>query len=349
MSDSVLIYDHDGLEKGFEKLIQAVNLVKNIANNEVDKLKAQLDIPPVQQFTPLFLGAISLSLETISYSDDRYVYLYIGDQECRKWLCERGLITFVNQHPKFKLTEKDINRLYAIIDALAEHDKPIHEENIQKRETNKRIQFALESLFKRIGIPLRYYGPVSKRSKREDWITYGWFKELMQLIPVNYQDNRLEQLIKKHKELIDKWYKEELQRIEEKKVAMEKEKQEKERTRQLVLLLTKYGLDLQCDWEDLLQEIIRKNKYLRLAYYLEENRNDWTCGYEYAEEGLSTFEVENDFDQKIYDEVSNLIETTSEFPDGRFFRDTYNALYSLVEEQDKELYEDYWAVRSMIY
>ena len=45
MSDSVWIYDHDGLEKGFEKLIQAANLVKNIANNEVDKLKAQLDIP----------------------------------------------------------------------------------------------------------------------------------------------------------------------------------------------------------------------------------------------------------------------------------------------------------------
>jgi hypothetical protein len=80
--------------------------------------------------------------------------------------------------------------------------------------------------------------------------------------------------------------------------------------------------------------VLKKNKYLRLAYYLEKNRNDWNDGYDFAETGLDGFTIENGTDQEIYDEIQGLIDNWNN--DGRVFRDctwNYSVLYQLVGPQ----------------
>lgn len=79
------------------------------------------------------------------------------------------------------------------------------------------------------------------------------------------------------------------------------------------------------------KNVLRKDKYLRLAYYLEKNRGDWSNGYDYAEEGLKGFRIESDIDISIADEIDILM--SDDDVDGRVFRDckyNYNFLKTLV-------------------
>ncbi len=336
MSNSVLIYDSDKLDISFEKLIQAINIIKNNANNEINKLKSQLEIKPIQKFSPLFLENISIRLENYNWAP-KYVKIFFS-QECNRWLKEnkKDIIT------EIQLTEQGIQNAFKIIDIIAEHDKSIHEENIIKKRSNKETYIALSNLLDRIGIQSKYYGYPSKRSRNKEWITYNWVHEIFSQIPCNYDENLLEKLVKKHKDEIQQIYNDEIKRIEEEQKKKEAEQHEKERNKKLALLFAKYDLDLNCDWEDLLEIVISKNKYLNLAYYLERNRGDWSNGCNYAIIGLHNFKIENELDQKIYDDIRGCIDNWD--GDGRVFRDcqyNYSVLYNMAAEQEPDLYKDF--------
>ena len=76
--------------------------------------------------------------------------------------------------------------------------------------------------------------------------------------------------------------------------------------------------------------ILKQDKYLRLSYFLRKNRNDWSEGPYFAERGLDGFEIANERDQIIFDQLSDLIEDWD--GDGRVFRDctwNYEAIQSL--------------------
>lgn len=99
------------------------------------------------------------------------------------------------------------------------------------------------------------------------------------------------------------------------------------------------------EYQKKLEFILSKNKYLHLAHYLQKNRGDWSDGYSYAETGLENFSIESDTDQKIYDEIKELIDDW-DF-DGRCFRDcnwNYSVLFGMVD--DKDLMTDYEFITS---
>jgi len=84
-----------------------------------------------------------------------------------------------------------------------------------------------------------------------------------------------------------------------------------------------------------IEATLLKNKYLRLAYYLNKNRNDWSDGHSYAESGLSGFAVEKQIDSDIYNDISSYIDDGWD-GDGRVFRDckyNYTVLYGMVEDK----------------
>jgi hypothetical protein len=60
---SILFYDSDSVEKSFDKLKQAVNDIENKVNNEINNLKSQLEIKPIQRFEPLFLEYAKYQIE----------------------------------------------------------------------------------------------------------------------------------------------------------------------------------------------------------------------------------------------------------------------------------------------
>jgi hypothetical protein len=93
--------------------------------------------------------------------------------------------------------------------------------------------------------------------------------------------------------------------------------------------------------------IVSKNKYLCLAYWLEQNRNDWNDGYSFAETGLDSFTIETETDELIYKDIQSYMDDWG--GDGRVFRDcewNYGVLYGMVE--DEELMKDFETVQKFI-
>jgi len=334
---SVWLYDSDSLDKNWNNLKEAIDFMQNKTNAEIDKLKSQLEIKPIERFDVLFLEGVKVStwVDSSWYSKRKYIRIDYSE-ECNKFLKTQNIHSegTWSGYRFFSISEDGLKSAYEFIDTLAEFDKEKHQNNIVKCKSNNETYTALMNLLERIGISNK-------------WIYYNWQSEISGQIPRTYSSSYLSDLVKKHKDSIQKIYDTEMKKIEEEKRKAEEEKKLKEQNRKLALLLAKYDLDLDCDWNDLLDEVINKNKYLRLAYYLEKNRNDWNNGCSYAEIGLNGFEVESDKDQEIYDDIIHYIYNWGDYMDGRCFRDckyNYSELYGIVAEQDPDLYKDFQVI-----
>ncbi|MDD3172039.1 MAG: hypothetical protein PHO86_06935 [Bacilli bacterium] len=357
MGDSVWIHDTDKPEKMFSELMKGFSLIQKSVDNEISTLKSQLEIKPIQQFNLLFLNSLSIRLITDNswYNDRKYIRFDYGD-ELNKWIQTNNEIGALSRkydsvwkYSEFSFTDDYLDKMYKIIDIIAERDKTIHEENIEKRESNKLTSSALSSLLERIGISKKYYGYSSKKKKDKEWLTYEWVGQVFNQIPTIYPDTKLDELIKLCKEKIKKYYDDEVKRIKEEEAKKQAELKLKEENKKLALLLAKYDLDLTQDWEDLLDIVINKNKYLYLAYYLEKNRGDWNDGYSYAETGLDNFTIENELDQDIHNDIYSYIEDWG--GDGRVFRDcnyNYSYLYGIVADLEPDLFKDFQVIKENV-
>lgn len=339
----ISFYDSDNLEKDFDNLRNVITSVQNKVNYEINTLKSQLEIKPIQKFIPLLLESIKVNKwEENDCCLNEIKIRFDFNEKCSKYLKSKGFnvrSAWDNYYIKFSINEEGLNKAKEIIDILAEKDLETHNQNIEKCASNNETYSALMNLLKRIGISKEYLGYRANRNKQKEWITYNWVSEISSQIPRDYSKSKLEDLSKKLKYDIQLIYDNEIEVVKRKQ-------KEKEKNKKLALLLAKYDLDLDNDWEDLLHVIIAKNKYLYLAYWLERNRGDWSDGYHYARLGLEGFNCESELDNEIYYCIKSCIDDWD--GDGRVFRDceyNYSVLYGIVEKNNPDLYKDFCVVR----
>lgn len=123
---------------------------------------------------------------------------------------------------------------------------------------------------------------------------------------------------------------------------IEQDRKRKERDATVAVLGSKYGLPLTVEYNEVLAAILEKDKYLRLAHWMERNREDWNDGSHYADIGLRTFAVETDQDREVYRDIDGYI--TDWEGDGRIFRDcewNYSRLFEIAREREPEVFLDY--------
>jgi hypothetical protein len=98
-----------------------------------------------------------------------------------------------------------------------------------------------------------------------------------------------------------------------------------------IALSVKYGVDpIDGNTDDIREAILSKDKYIRLAYYLYKNRQDWNEGTSYAATGMNGFTVETATDELIVADIQPRIDDWD--GDGRTFRDAewgYDAIFAL--------------------
>ena len=227
-----------------------------------------------------------------------------------------------------------------------EESKPLVAENQAICDENRRIVTALIQSIENAGIPGRVEvvvsGPRAMRTKREmqeaPWKSLGGRVRQTDYWPES--ERRYKEFLAR----VAKWQEE----IDAKKKAEEREQAKKRETieaesRRITLCL-KYGADpVKTSLYDLREMLLRKNKYLHLAYFLEKNRGDWNDGPSYAEAGLNGFTIETPDDQLIYDDINGSIEDWQ--GDGRVFRDcTWNYGRIYAEFVPAELRADFEAL-----
>jgi hypothetical protein len=116
--------------------------------------------------------------------------------------------------------------------------------------------------------------------------------------------------------------------------------EEKKKEIAFVDLCRDLGVDpLTTTSDDLLENLLSRCKYLRLAYAGQATRGDWSDGPWRVSNALSKFEVITKLDEDIHKEYSEILQ---EFEDGRSFRDceyNYDVLFDMVDPKLMTFYE----------
>lgn len=249
-----------------------------------------------------------------------------------------------------KKVEKAYEVALKIYEEKIQEIEKIHEDNLENIENNEKLIESIHDFMETIGIKKEYstFEKPSNRHKNEKWIkrTAGYVGDITRNIPVSDGYKMAIRSCEDFKKYRTEEYNKFIQEIEQQEKEKLKEEKERENIKELARFQVKYNSE--GEWEDILQKIIYKDKYLYLAHYLLMNREDWTDGHHYADIGLIPFEnSENEEDDRIYSEIRELIDNWEN--DGRVFRDcnhNYTNLFGLVK--DKELIKDYEIVKQKI-
>lgn len=235
-----------------------------------------------------------------------------------------------------------------IIDERMASDDEIHEKNLPALLNNLKTKDKIIDFMTSVGISPKYtsweYPTSRSKNKKSIDKSSGYMSDIEHMIKTSdsYEivKRQYEEAKKRFKEQYDKM----IANIALKEKEAEKEAKKEEDRQALARFQVKY--ENNGDWDDILDVILSKNKYLHLGHYLLMNRNDWTDGCKKAQYGLGGFVVETPVDKDIETEISGLIENWD--GDGRCFRDScygYDFLFSLV---DGKLLHDYDEVCSKI-
>lgn len=231
-----------------------------------------------------------------------------------------------------------------------EEDKKIREENKLIEDNNKKIYNNLINLIKLIGIETRHRDPKS-RKRIPDWVDKEFVAELYTSCKTTDSSWRLIQdhynnWIVRAKEIVAKKEKEAQEKIK----AEAETKKTKDKEILILDLVKRYNLDISNGIptpDDILDQLLEKDKYLKLAHFLLKNRNDWNDGPSYAKQGLNSFPEENGLDEFITSELWGLVNDWD--GDGRVFNDcqyNYSVIFDLVK--DKDLYNDYQKIKEYV-
>lgn len=227
----------------------------------------------------------------------------------------------------------------------------IHAGNEAAIENNKKVKYQLTMVMETAGVSSTYseYENVSPRSTKKHWVkkSAGFMSDLDRVCTVNDNYAHAVDALKAYEKRINDY--ETAKKAEQAAEARKKEEASKknEDLKSLAKLAAKYDCDVES--YEVLEAVLAKNKYLRLAHYLAENREDWNDGPDKANTGLMGFEVSSAEDQKINEELTNLIENWD--GDGRVFRDcTYNYtyLFNKAAEDSSSLMVDYNSIKEIL-
>lgn len=348
------------LDKRFDKVISEIENLKKETNRELEKLRDATGVEKIEQFQRLLLDSIRTNLTNDNYYGNRqWLVLSVENifryDENKKDM-EKQLEKILGDKPshgsitkKFSLgnpegIEEVRTKITELIERLAELDRTTHLANIEIREKNTRTRTVIMQLLSDVGIRKYYMGYKTQRSKNKSEIYYNWSSEISGQIPTSYSDDKIEttkkELLKRINEILDN---KKRNIIEEQRKKEEEEKILKD-NKIKALLLAKYDLGLEAEWGDILNSVLDRCKYLRLAHSMWLTRGDWGSGYYRVQHNIKGFGIANDVDQKIYEEIYNLA-YNSEDIDGRVFRDCEYCYDNLYENfVDSKLYEDYKTV-----
>lgn len=239
----------------------------------------------------------------------------------------------------------------ATLTRLYEESKPIGERNEEIAKHNRMVCEAAVAYMAAIGVPDTFRKPKKSRGWqiKYDTIEADWKMALRQSFPVSSGWSTVEQQFAESMRIVESWEHDDTAEKNRKERERQAEETRARATRAVAAMVVKYGLPVDATDRDVLDAMLSRNKYLRLAYWLERNRGDWNEGPHYASVGLDSFSVESDTDKAIAADIGSHISDWD--GDGRIFRDcdwNYGKLYVIAAEQDEALVADFNALREFV-
>jgi hypothetical protein len=234
----------------------------------------------------------------------------------------------------------------AVAERLAQIES-IHKENIPAIENNLATRKKISDFMGAVGITASYsvYELPSPKHRNKQSVTKsaGYISDVNRMIPTSDGYDAAKRSLIDSEARLTKEYQTLIANIEKAEKEETHKAKAKEDLMELARMQVKYG---NLEWDELLDVILEKDKYLRLGHYLLKNREDWNDGYSYAECGLNSFVVETEEDKEIESEIESVMGENWD-GDGRLFRDLPNYSYGyLFSKVNADLYKDYELIKS---
>lgn len=256
--------------------------------------------------------------------------------------------------PSKLTTSEAIDKKLAEYEAMATADiqaiEAAHERNLPLIKNNEEVIAKVTKLMEHIGIPKQTRKSHYKSSRSMKIITEtvssGWITDLSEHVKVKDYNENYKQNVISALEAIKRKAQEEKATIAKEAAIKAAEIAKKEADKALIKMQLKYELDDCSEWEDVLDIICSKCKYLNLAWAMEQTRNDWSEGFGKVGCALDKFVVTSEEDHEIEKCIDECLEGCE---DGRTFRDckyNYSVLYAKVA---KELMDDFDVARQHFY
>ena len=138
---------------------EAIDLLQNKTTAEINNLKSQLEIKPIQKIWAFVLEGVKVSTweDSSWYSKRKHIRIDYSE-ECNKFLKTQNIYSegTWSGYRFFSISEDGLKSAYEFIDTLAEFDKEKHQNNIVKCKSNNETYTALMNLLERIGISNKY-------------------------------------------------------------------------------------------------------------------------------------------------------------------------------------------------
>lgn len=240
-------------------------------------------------------------------------------------------------------TVDEVERLHAQALELLIKDleamKAVHEANIPAIENNKKIHEKVTIIMRdMLKIPSSYstYEFKTNRSskKTETKHSAGYLGDLSRNIKTDDGYTYTVSQVERYKETFAQI----ANSLKSKIIAAQREKEKEEKNKKAIQVLArlqvKYSLHEDSDWADVLAALDDKCKYFALARALEDQRGDWSCGFDRVQCAVDAFVVETEEDKEIFESLHELA-YDEDLCDGRAFRDcewNYSALYGKADE-----------------
>lgn len=211
------------------------------------------------------------------------------------------------------------------------------------RPINERVRDKAINTMLSLGLPTTVRVLKSSRSSKYEDKTAEWLTALRMMIPTGGFINQVETIRQGLLAEIEESEKKRLQKESEVERERQKEIAKRKADLALVEMCQFVGIDpVESTSRDVMFAILAKDKYLRLAYWLERNRSDWSEGCDFARTGLDEFECDSEDDNAIASEIGELISNWG--GDGRCFRDchwNYSVLYGMADPVWLKAYEKF--------
>jgi len=322
-----------------ETIPQALRTLADMAEGKIADMQAKADdaFPKPQKLKPFPKKSEFVAEGVASIEHSTNWWNYNG-----AWSSMQPITSLTSLESRKKALLEQVDMWESVCGNIEEANKPLIENNLL-------IKHKMAQIMKQLGIPDSYQErDTSSRARTPKHVTKtaGWICDLSRNIPTSQYTGTYKSEAQQMRSRIEDTYRTAYRTIYDQDQKATKEKTKVENETKVAFYKVKYGCDPLADATDVLYAVLSKCKYLRLAYYLEQNRNDWSEGYDYAEQGIDGFSVETEEDKEIEQCISAIIADDAGV-DGRYFRDceyNYGVLYAKV---DADLFADYEQVKQM--
>lgn len=304
------------LREAVDALEQEINTLSERANETFPKIAKLVEYKPLLHYQQK-CGNVTVRLGE-SYGYYKFEKYYGGAFE--------PTLTDLDERKKL---------LLSLLEQAQKDWAEVTEQNKPLIANNAKVAAKITDIMKHIGIPdnfsVRDFKSRARYPKYDTHIA-GYKSDLLRECKLTVSKPDEASCLRS----IEEGYNNAILAAKKKTAEKEAESKLKKQIHELALLRAKYTPDNPESSAWLIrEEILKKDKYLMLGYWLEENRNDWNDGCSFAEKGLDCFKIETDLDREIYNDIdSNCGEGWD--GDGRCFRDcqyNYDALYAMCEEE----------------